>query len=67
MSMTDVKDLAKTNTPGENDNPIVLRKRIGSTAYLVSVHFSQTSKETLEDKILRLIKNDSELRKAAGE
>ena len=34
-------------------------KRIGSTTYRVSVHFSRTSKETLSDKILRLIQNES--------
>lgn len=33
-------------------------KKIGSTVYEVSVHFSQTSRESMEDKILRLIQND---------
>lgn len=33
-------------------------KRIGSTIYRVSVHFSKTSRETMNDKILRLIKNE---------
>jgi len=41
----------------------ILRKRIGSTTYVVSVHFSKTSKETIEDKILRLI--EREVRKDA--
>ena len=36
----------------------VLTKRIGSTTYRVGVHFSKTSKETLNEKIIRLIKND---------
>lgn len=31
------------------------RKVIGNTTYLVRVHYSKTSKETLEDKIKRLI------------
>ena len=35
--------------------PPMFSKRIGSTVYNVSVHSSQTSKETIEDKILRLI------------
>ena len=30
-------------------------KRLGSTTYQVSVHFSSTSKETMNDKIIRLI------------
>ena len=33
-------------------------KRIGSSLYKVSVYFSQDSKETIDDKILRLAKND---------
>ncbi len=33
-------------------------RRIGSTTYLVSVHFSKTGKETIEDKIMRLIENE---------
>jgi hypothetical protein len=43
--------------------PLILRKRIGSTTFLVTVRFSQTSKETMEDKLLRLI--ESEVRKSA--
>ena len=33
-----------------------LAVKIGGTTYLVHVHFSETSKETLEDKIKRLLK-----------
>lgn len=38
-------------------------RRIGSTIYLVSVRFSEKSRETFEDKILRLI--EKEARKTA--
>ena len=38
--------------------PATVLKRIGSTTYVVSVHFSKTSHETMEDKILRLIKRE---------
>jgi len=38
--------------------PLKLTKRIGSTTFTVSVHFSQTSKETVEDKLLRLMERD---------
>ena len=41
-------------------------KRIGNTTYLVTVHFSATSKETINDKIIRLIRNDTDLKKVAG-
>jgi hypothetical protein len=34
-------------------------KRIGKTTYAVKVHFSETSKETLADKVLRLIRNEA--------
>jgi len=35
-----------------------MRKRIGSTVYEVNVFFKQEAKETINDKILRLVKND---------
>ncbi|HBU12595.1 MAG TPA: hypothetical protein DEB31_07700 [Clostridiales bacterium] len=35
-----------------------MRKRIGSTVYEVNIHFNQDAKETMDDKILRLIRND---------
>jgi hypothetical protein len=33
-----------------------MKKRIGSTAYEVAVYFSAESGETLDDKILRLVR-----------
>ena len=39
----------------------VLQRRIGSTLYRVRAHFSETNKEALDDKILRLLKNDLNL------
>ena len=44
----------------------VFTKRIGSTNYSVSVYFSKTSQETMNDKITRLIQNEAESGKAAG-
>ena len=44
----------KTTTPEQ----FVLQRRIGSTLYRVRAHFSETSKETVDDKILRLLKNE---------
>jgi hypothetical protein len=38
--------------------PVIMRKRIGSTIYRVRVHFSDTGTETMNDKILRLVKNE---------
>ncbi len=33
-------------------------KKIGNTTYDVSFHYSQQSRESMNDKIIRLIKND---------
>jgi hypothetical protein len=43
--------------------PLTLLKRIGSTTYKVTIRFSETATETLEDKVLRLI--EREVRKSA--
>ena len=48
-----------TTTPPDKDAPALVKK-IGRTTYIVRVHFSKTSKETMSDKIKRLILNDSE-------
>ena len=37
-----------------------MQVRVGNTTYLVRVHFSETAKETLEDKIKRMLKNEVE-------
>ena len=41
------------------DKPLYITKRIGSTTYKVSVHFSRTSRETMSDKLVRLIERDA--------
>ena len=48
-----------TTTRAPEDAPALVKK-IGKTTYKVRVHFSQTSTETMSDKIKRLILNDSE-------
>ena len=55
ISMAKTKNTAPTTT--EQTAPVLVRK-IGKTTYMVGIHFSQTSKETMDDKVLRLIKND---------
>lgn len=42
----------KTNTP------VALRKQIGGTTYVVRVHFNEDAKESMKDKIKRLIDNE---------
>ena len=50
---------------GKADNrqnmPLRLTKRIGQTTYKVNVHFSKSSKETMSDKIVRLIQNEARI------
>jgi len=58
--------VGKTANPqGEKPKatPAKFSTRIGSTVYTVSVYHSQTSKETVEDKLMRLI--ESEVRRSA--
>ena len=42
-----------------NVEPFKFSKKIGSTVYNVTANFSQTSKETMEDKMLRVIENEA--------
>jgi len=38
-----------------------MQKRIGSTTYRVNAHFCERAKETIQDKILRMVRNDLSL------
>ena len=57
MYTTAVKSAAGTR---ERVEPVKLLKRIGSTTFVVNVHFSDKSKETMGDKLLRLIEREVE-------
>ena len=48
---------AKTQGDAQAE-PLNFSKRIGSTVYQVSVHSSETSRETVQDKIQRLIERE---------
>ena len=45
------------NTPKPNDCPTI-RRKIGKTTYIVRVHLSETAKETMEDKIKRMLRDE---------
>jgi hypothetical protein len=49
---------AVTTVRNAEREPVMLKKRIGSTDFIINVRFSQTSAETLEDKILKLIERE---------
>ena len=42
----------------ENNSASYMTRRIGGTTYKVRVCFSETAQETLEDKILRIVRNE---------
>ncbi len=60
MQTHETKGLAVVNAQDENfrTTPLTMCKRIGSTVYEVNLCFNQDTKETMEDKILRVIRND---------
>ena len=49
---------ADTTPARAPEDPPALVKKIGKTPYKVRVHFSQTSTETMSDKIKRMLKNE---------
>ena len=51
-----VADAVTASRAPENTPAIV--KKIGKTTYKVHVHFSNTSTETMSDKIKRMLKNE---------
>ena len=51
-----VSDAATASRAPENTPAMV--KKIGKTTYKVHVHFSNTSTETMSDKIRRMLKNE---------
>ena len=56
MDNTNILTAEKTVIP-----PMAMK--FGRTTFDVHVHFSETSKETMTDKLLRLIKNDIRAKK----
>ena len=55
-------DTSKTNhaAPAPLDVKPDLVKRIGNTTFDIHIHFSETSRETFTDKVVRLIENDKD-------
>ena len=57
--MTNDPSMTITSTiPAPDAPPPALVQRIGNTIYEVSFHFSTTSRETMSDKINRLVRRD---------
>ena len=49
-----------SRTPAPLDAKPDLVKRIGNTTFDIHIHFSETSRETFTDKVVRLIENDKD-------
>ncbi len=61
-----MKAVTEIKTEQKPQEARTFTRRIGSTTYRVGVHFSGNSRETMNDKIVRLIRNESVNGKAAG-
>lgn len=55
--MDTIEAVNATQQDNEQQVPRITQK-LGNTVYEVHVHFSETSKETMTDKIMRLIRNE---------
>lgn len=51
----EMTDAPQTDT-GQKDAPALVKK-IERTTYVVQVHFSETNRETMSDKIKRILRN----------
>lgn len=55
--MTETKNQEIRATPEAADQPM-LSMQLGRTTFLIGLHFTEKSKESLDDKVKRLIKKD---------
>ncbi|MEY8518929.1 transposon-encoded TnpW family protein [Lachnospiraceae bacterium 29-84] len=56
MGSEKIKEDTITTAPVKDAPALV--KKIGRITYIVRIHFSKTSKETMSDKIKRMLKNE---------
>jgi FMN phosphatase YigB (HAD superfamily) len=64
MTQTHERSAVRTQSDNATAEPVNLLKRVGSTTYIVAIHFSDDKNaEKPEDKAFRLI--ESEVRKLA--
>lgn len=63
MTATQSKIAPEAQGKQTSASPMTMHKKVGNTAYTVTIHFSETNKETLEDKILKLNAADGAVRR----
>ena len=51
-------DTANVSRPMNDTRIPAIKRKYGNKTYEVYVHFSETSKETMTDKIMRLIRSE---------
>jgi len=56
--MTEMKEIEKRATPNEASDQPILPIRVGNTSFTVRLHFSETSRETMEEIVKKLIQRD---------
>ncbi|MBR0411726.1 MAG: transposon-encoded TnpW family protein [Eubacterium sp.] len=56
--MTETKGEEKITTQTEPSDQPILPIRVGKTTYTVRLHFSENSRETMEEKVKKLIRRD---------
>ena len=49
--------MTNVNNP-TNPEPFALQRQIGSTTFKVGIYFKEDATETLNEKVIRLLKND---------
>ena len=52
------ENLTPNTLPQMNDEPPAVVRQIGKTTYRVRVHFNTASRETMGDKIKRMLRNE---------
>jgi len=50
--------MTQLNVNTQTEQSRIIKKKINSVVYEVVIHFSKTSRETMNDKIARLIRNE---------
>ena len=58
MSKNQTNAIERTINRTSRESAGTFPMRVGKTTYIVGVHFSQDSKDTLEDKLKRLMRED---------
>lgn len=57
--MSNESTLISSNAAPTMQDAPALVKKIDKTTFVVRIHFSTTSKESMEDKIKRMLKNEA--------